>query len=165
MPTATVTTPTAPTVRNRGATRSLSQTTVAPGDEVIVTIAANYGSFGTVVETLPDGFNYVSRIPCFTRLKMSGSPGRGLTLTFTLFGDIDLSAIRLWHLLNMAGPTPLWGALLTGMMRVGPGTPTRSVGASVVTVDAPVTTATRSLPSRVNPGAALTVRIRVSELR
>ena len=33
---------------------------------------------------------------------------------------------------------------------------------SVVTVDAPVTTATRRLPSRVNPGATLTVNIRVT---
>ena len=44
-----------------GAARSLSVTTVEPGGEVEVTITADdYGSFASVVETLPDGFSYVS---------------------------------------------------------------------------------------------------------
>ena len=43
------------------ATRSFDTASVAPGGTVTVTIAAaNYGRFGGVTETLPDGFSYVS---------------------------------------------------------------------------------------------------------
>ena len=43
------------------ATRSFDNNRVAPGGQVTVTIAAaNYGSFGAVTETLPNGFSYVS---------------------------------------------------------------------------------------------------------
>ena len=43
------------------ATRSFDTASVASGGTVTVTIAAaNYGSFGRVTETLPDGFSYVS---------------------------------------------------------------------------------------------------------
>ena len=43
------------------ATRSFSPTMVEAGGEVVVTIrVANYGGFGGVTETLPDGFEYVS---------------------------------------------------------------------------------------------------------
>ena len=41
--------------------RSISPATVVPGGEVTVTIvAADYGGFGAVTETLPAGFAYVS---------------------------------------------------------------------------------------------------------
>ena len=44
-----------------GATRSFSPESVAPRGEVVVTInVANYGGVGELVETLPDGFTYVS---------------------------------------------------------------------------------------------------------
>ena len=44
-----------------GATRSFSPESVAPMGEVVVTInVANYGDVGELVETLPDGFTYVS---------------------------------------------------------------------------------------------------------
>ena len=44
------------------ATRAFSPTTtVEPGDRVVVTItAANYGNYGVVTETLPNGFDYVT---------------------------------------------------------------------------------------------------------
>ena len=43
------------------ATRSISPTTVDPGDPVVVTITtANHGDFGRVEETLPAGFEYVT---------------------------------------------------------------------------------------------------------
>ena len=43
------------------ATRSFSPVSVAPGGQLVVTIAvANYGSAGGVTETLPAGFTYVS---------------------------------------------------------------------------------------------------------
>ena len=43
------------------ATRSFNPATVEPGGQVTVTIAvASYGGFGSVTETLPTGFSYVS---------------------------------------------------------------------------------------------------------
>ena len=43
---------------NHSATRSFSTTAVALGDDVVVTIkASNYGSFGNVKETVPEGFS------------------------------------------------------------------------------------------------------------
>ena len=43
------------------AERSFDPATVAPGGSVTVTItAADYGVAGAVIETLPDGFEYVS---------------------------------------------------------------------------------------------------------
>ena len=65
------------------ASRSLSAESVNTGDEVTVTITADgFGSFAEVVETLPDGFSYVSS---------SGLPEdqvmvEGQTVTFSLFG-------------------------------------------------------------------------------
>ena len=64
-----------------GATRSFSPVTVAPGGEVIVTLmVTGVGGFGGVVETLPDGFTYVS----------SGHAGvveEGQNLTFPLLSQ------------------------------------------------------------------------------
>ena len=52
---------TVPTSPDVGATRSFSPESVAPRGEVVVTInVANYGGVGELVETLPDGFTYVS---------------------------------------------------------------------------------------------------------
>ena len=43
------------------ATRSFSATTVQPGDEITVTIALSaYGEGGSIAETLPEGFSFVS---------------------------------------------------------------------------------------------------------
>ena len=43
------------------ATRSFDKASVAPGEQVVVTITATgYGSLGAVTETLPAGFTYVS---------------------------------------------------------------------------------------------------------
>ena len=50
-----------PGLPDAGATRSFSPESVAPMGEVVVTInVANYGDVGELVETLPDGFTYVS---------------------------------------------------------------------------------------------------------
>ena len=50
-----------PPPSDAGATRSFSPESVAPRGEVVVTInVANYGGVGELVETLPDGFTYVS---------------------------------------------------------------------------------------------------------
>ncbi|MCY4581708.1 MAG: hypothetical protein OXE50_02745 [Chloroflexi bacterium] len=65
------------------ATRSFDQSTVAPGEPLIVTIAvAGYGSFGAVVETLPEGFAYVSSSHPADQIRVDGG-----TLRFTLLGE------------------------------------------------------------------------------
>ena len=135
---------------NVGATRSLSATTVAPGDEITVSIAANYGSFGKVTETLPEAFAYVedSVDPSSVRVAVDGQD-----IAFTLLGDANFSYKV------TASPT---GGRYTfeGVLQDDQGA-SHTIRDSVVTVDAPVPTATRSLPSRVNPGSTLTVSIRV----
>jgi len=65
------------------ATRSFDQSTVAPGGPLVVTIAAaGYGSFGAVVETLPEGFAFVSSSYPADQTSVDGS-----TLRFTLIGE------------------------------------------------------------------------------
>ena len=72
------------------ATRSLSPTTVAPGGQVVVTIAvADYGIAGSVTEMLPDGFEYVSS-PLDDEDQVEVSDN-GQTVTFTLLGDTEFT--------------------------------------------------------------------------
>ena len=67
------------------AIRSFSDSTVTAGDDLEVTIIArNYGVFGRVVETLPEGFTYKSVTPPDTRVGVSGQ-----TLTFTVVGVVQ----------------------------------------------------------------------------
>ena len=55
------------------ATRSFSSSSVAPGEEITVTISAqDYGGLGQIVETLPSGF--------------TSPDATGQTLEFTFFG-------------------------------------------------------------------------------
>ena len=52
--------PAAVDAQSPSATRSFSAATVAAGDELEVTVTpGGYGRFGQLVETIPDGFNYV----------------------------------------------------------------------------------------------------------
>ena len=63
------------------ATRSFSESTVEPGDEVVVTIeVAGLGGFGQVMETLPGGFTYVSSTA-------DRATPDGQKVTFRLFGE------------------------------------------------------------------------------
>ena len=64
------------------ASRSFSPASVAPGDQVTVTIVADrYGSFGDVAETLPAGFTYVS-----SDLDPVQVTSAGQTVMFALIG-------------------------------------------------------------------------------
>ena len=66
-----------------GAIRSFSPPSVAPAGEVVVMITASgYGWFGTVTETLPPGFSYVS-----SSLSDSGVTDVGREVRFSLFGQ------------------------------------------------------------------------------
>ena len=77
----------APAQDDPSANRSFSPATVAPGERATVTITvANYGLAGSVVETLPSGFTWVSST------HPSGQVDRdGQEVTFTLFGETSLT--------------------------------------------------------------------------
>ena len=76
-----------PAQAGRSATRSFSKASVESGGEVVVSItAAGYGTFGSVVETLPAGFGYMS-----SSLLDSAVIVRDRTITFVLVGDSDFT--------------------------------------------------------------------------
>ena len=69
------------------ATRSFDSASVAPGGQVVVTIAAaDYGQAGGVTETLPTGFSYVSSSLSDSQVNESGQDVR-----FTLQGDTSFT--------------------------------------------------------------------------
>ena len=69
------------------ASRSLSQTSVNAGGAVEVTIiAAGYGAFGQVVETLPAGFDYVT-----SSLSDDSVEAEERRVAFTLFGETSFT--------------------------------------------------------------------------
>ena len=69
--------------QSHSASRAFQQTWAAPGSELLVTItASNYGPFGQMVETLPDGFTFVS-----SSLDGAQVSSEGQTVRFTLLGD------------------------------------------------------------------------------
>ena len=77
----------APSTPAPSATRSFDSTSVAPGGQVVVTIAAaNYGSAGGVTETLPTGFAYVASSLSASQVNESGQNVR-----FTLQGDTSFT--------------------------------------------------------------------------
>ena len=69
------------------ATRSFSPQEVKPGGQVVVNISAvNYGAGGTVTETLPEGFAYVS-----SSLSGSQATTDGQSVTFALTGETSFT--------------------------------------------------------------------------
>ena len=65
-----------------GAARSFQSAFTDPGSDVEITVAVGgYGSFGEVVETLPDGFSYLSSSLPDTSIRVTGEEVR-----FTLLG-------------------------------------------------------------------------------
>ena len=72
------------------ATRSFISATVEPDTSVTVTIAvANYGPFGSVTETLPSGFVYVSS----SLGESAVSAHTAQDIEFTLFGETSFTYI------------------------------------------------------------------------
>ena len=68
------------------AARHLSKDWVAPGEAIVVTIAATgYGGLGQVVETLPQGFTYVEST------LSGGARADGQKVFFTLLGEESFS--------------------------------------------------------------------------
>ena len=80
-------TPTVP--MGASATRSFSPATVEPGGTLTVTIAAtNYGFGGSVTETLPAGFSYVSSTHGSVTHPFDGN---SQMVSFTLFGEASFT--------------------------------------------------------------------------
>ena len=68
---------------SHSAVRSFSQPWAPPGGRLVVTIAAtNYGGFGQVEETLPEGFSYTG-----SSLSEGSVTVDGQTVSFVLLGD------------------------------------------------------------------------------
>ena len=75
--------------QSHSANRSFQPTLAAPGAELRINIAAsNYGAFGQVVETLPDGFTFVK-----SDLEGHGVEVDGQVLRFQLLGDTSFHYI------------------------------------------------------------------------
>ena len=69
--------------QSHSASRAFQQVWAAPGSELRVTItASNYGPFGQVVETLPEGFTFVG-----SSLDDAQFSSEGQTVQFNLLGD------------------------------------------------------------------------------
>ena len=74
--------PTSVDATGHGATRYFSDLWLSPSTDLVITITAtDYGGFGQLVETLPEGFTYKE-----TSLE-AGARVEGLNLFFTLLGD------------------------------------------------------------------------------
>ena len=75
--------------QSHSASRAFQRTWAAPGGEVRVTItASNYGPIGQVVETLPDGFTFVSSTLAANQMEQEGQVVR-----FNLFGDSSFTYV------------------------------------------------------------------------
>ena len=72
--------------QSHSASRAFQRTWGAPGSELRVTItASNFGAFGQVVETLPEGFSFVS-----ASLPVAEE---GQVVRFNLFGDSSFNYV------------------------------------------------------------------------
>ena len=75
--------------QSHSANRTFQRTWAAPDGELRVTItASNYGAFGQVVETLPDGFTFKS-----STLPSNQFEQEGQVVRFNLFGDSSFSYV------------------------------------------------------------------------
>ena len=155
------------------ATRSFDNTSVAPGGQVVVTVAVSgYGTAGALIETLPDGFDFVSSTH-------SDAVTNGQEVSFTLFGESSVTY-------TVTASSSAGSHTFAGEVRgFGSPPPTATVGgATNVTVEAaststatPTPTATptasppdgspsasRSIsPSSVAAGGQVTVTVTVSD--
>ena len=135
--------------------RSFSSSEVDPGGPLTVTITvADYGSIGQLTENFPADFTFESS-PVATR--------SGQTLTFNLVGDTSVSY-------TLTAPTTTTGEIsgFSGTLEPAEGAGVTVRGPTAVTVSSPqaqvTPSATRSFsPSEVEPGATLTVTIRVAD--
>ena len=137
-------------VPGTGAIRSLSRTSVAPGGQVTVSITANdYGAFGGVVETLPDGFSYVPGSADIDVIPV------GQDLQFTLLDETSFTY-------TVTASSTAGNYTLSGVLKDDTGAD-HPIDDSTITVEAAaeeMPTAARSLSeTTVAPGDEVTVSI------
>ena len=142
--------PTTPMGTTPSATRSVPGSVMA-GDQFDVTItAANYGIFADVVEQLPPGFSYAT-----TTLGAESVQRSGQTVTFNLLGEKSFK--------YTVTAAPAAGSYtFTGGKLVDDQGNRHDIADSALTVTGGAVTgprASRSLPSRVSPGASVVVTI------
>ena len=133
------------------AARSFSAASVGPGAEVVVTVtAAGYGVVGQVVETLPEGFGYVSS-------SLPGAVDRaGQAITFTLLGDTSFTY-------TVTAPNAAGSYSFDGVLR-NLGDELISVGgASIVTVGGPPSVELAGSGALVRINAPILVTVTFSE--
>ena len=151
--TVTVEEPTPPAATHNGS-RSFAPASVTQGGEVVVTITADgYGSFGSVEETLPEGFAYVSSSLAADDVEQSGQ-----MVTFTLLGGGSFN-----YTLTASGTAGTYD--FTGVLRDADRVGVEIGGDSQVTVIAAAAahSGSRSFSAMaVVPGAELSVSISAS---
>ena len=135
------------------ATRSFDQTTVEPGEEVVVTIAvANYGDTGGVSETLPTGFTYEES--SLSAVRVTGQ--------VVQFGLIGVSSFTY----TVTAPSTTGTYTFNGTLQDHPRNTYTVGGASTVTVaepSEPTPSAIRSFDqTTVEPGEVVVVTIAVA---
>ena len=135
------------------ATRSLSATSVDPGASVTVTITArNYGQGGGVTEMLPAGFTYISSDLPASQVNVSGQDVR-----FTLQDESSFT-----YTVTASATTGAY--TFAGTLRDFDRNDHNVGGDSRIIIEAPEGTASRSFsPSRVDPGADVTVTINTGD--
>ena len=132
------------------ATRTLPAEPVSPGTNFIVEIeAADYGTFGQVLETLPAGFAYVN-----STLDPGSVEVAGNTVKFTLFGETSFNY-------TVAASTTLGIYTVSGILKDMDMNEYEVDGdKEIVVEEKEETTATRMLPAKpVSPGTNFTVGI------
>ena len=125
------------------ATRTFRQNWAAPGGELRVTItASNYGAFGQVVETLPDGFTFKS-----ATLPSSQIEQEAQVVRFNLFGDSSVNYV-------VTVPTTEGRYTFTGVIRNADREERRVTGHTQFRVGPPPTPAPTSTPTPVPTATA-----------
>ena len=124
--------------QSHSASRTFRQNWAAPGGELRVTItASNYGAFGQVVETLPDGFTFKS-----ATLPSSQIEQEGQVVRFNLFGDSSVNYV-------VTVPTTEGRYTFTGVIRNADRAERSVTGHTQFRVGPPPTPAPTSTPTPV----------------
>ena len=124
--------------QSHSASRTFQRTWAAPGGELRVTItASNYGAFGQVVETLPDGFTFKSATLPSGQIEQEAQVVR-----FNLFGDSSFNYV-------VTVPTTEGRYTFTGVIRNADRAERSVTGHTQFRVGPPPTPAPTSTPTPV----------------
>ena len=140
----TTVTVTAPAVSGPSASRGLPSLVDSGANFTVSISAMDYGLFADVVETLPEGFTYVSN-----SLGEDSVEQADQTLTFTLLGETSFTY-------TVTAPSTAETYTFMGTL-VDDQDTSHTIADSMIEVSGP--SASRGLPSRVSPGANFTVAI------